>query len=174
MQQQGGRLRNLCLTLSSDAERWIEELRLHGIRPTLGYGMMLRCSAHVEQLLRECSVVVLRLLGDEGLAILRGIHSSALVEKLTMGQLIRFLRAVVPLLKEARLVDDIDDQTWALLDTVRSMRNAFMHARQVREDAALWIEYLAASRDLCQTRLVRAVIDAEERGMIQERQERTF
>jgi hypothetical protein len=163
MQQHGSRLRNLCLTLSSDAERWIAELRIHGIRPTLGYGMMLRCSSHVEQLLRDCCAVILRLTGDDGLTTLRGIHSSALVEKLTMGQLIRFLKATVPLLKGAGLEEEIDDRTWTVLDIVRQMRNDFMHARQVREDASLWIQYLAASRDLCQTRLVQAMIDAVER-----------
>jgi hypothetical protein len=163
MQQQTDRLRDLCLKLAKDAERWIAELRLHGIRPTLGHGMMLKCSAHVEQIIRQCSQIFLDVTGEEGARILKNIHSAARIEKLTLGQMIRFLTAIVPLLKSMGVLDEVDDQTWAQLDVARQMRNAFMHAREVREDASLWIVYLEASKALCQRRLLHVAMEVQER-----------
>jgi hypothetical protein len=163
MKQQGDRLRDLCLKLANDAERWIAELRLHGIRRTVGHGMMLKCTAHVEQIIRTCGIVFLRLTGDEGLSILKEIQFSACVDKLTLGQQIRFLKAIIPLLRGKGLLNEVNDQTWSQLNTVRRMRNEFMHAKVVREDVVLWTAYLEASRAVCQTGLVHMAIEAEER-----------
>ena len=156
-------LSKLCSKLTSDADRWIKELRFHGIRPTLGYGMMLRCSDYAERIMRGCAIVFLSTTGQEGCAHLTRIRKRVPVEKLTMGDLIRLLKGLVLALKDKWPADDVaDEKIWSVLDLVREMRNGFMHANEVREDPALWMAYLEAAKDLCGTRLVHTAIEIQQ------------
>jgi hypothetical protein len=163
MQEQGRRLSELCSQLTNHTERWIAELRVHGIRPTLGYGMILKCSALVEQIVRRCCQVFLRVTEEQGLTVLKRIHPTALVEKLNLGQLERFLKSVVPVLKDRGVLDQLEDQTLAQFDAVRQTRNAFVHGTEVHEDASAWIAYLEASSALCRTQLMHVAMEIEAR-----------
>jgi hypothetical protein len=161
-------LSKLSQQLISDADRWIIELRVHGIRPTLGYGMMLGCSAQAERIMRGCAIVFLSTIGEEGRPLVTSVRKRVPVEKLTIGDLIRLLKLLVPALKGKGLLDDVaDEKTWSVFDRVREMRNGFVHAIEVRQDATLGIEYLEAAKRLCRTRLVRAAIEIQQHETIE-------
>jgi hypothetical protein len=164
-----GDLSKLSQEMTRDTDRWIEELRLHGIRPTLGHGMMIQCSRYAERLMRHCAIVLLYAGGDEGRALLATVRKGVPIEKLTMGELIRLLKRLVPALKGKALPDDFaDEKAWPIFDRVLEMRNAFVHPKEdVHEDAALWLAYLEAAKELSSTRLVRAAIDIQQHGMIE-------
>lgn len=155
--------------------QWLEahlpELHRVGPHSTLWYGVMQKCGASIENLLRAAAHRFLLALGPRGEPVMRSVGNGKPLEKFTLGQCAKLLQElegpIVEWMTEGSRLPVpqdplIDKRGLQLLDRVSRLRNDFAHSHWPTDGSSdLTIEFLEKSAELCQTRIIALAVALE-------------
>lgn len=175
MSQDGGR-DGTVRHIRQDLHAWIED-HLPGLHrathdSTLWYGVMQKCGAYVENLLRATAERFVLVLGPAGDAAVMTVGGGKPLAKFTLGQLTKLLQAleepIIDLMTKEECLPTlprplIGKAGVELMNSVSRLRNDFAHNRwQADRSAELTVMFLEQAGKLCQTPIISLAVAIED------------